>query len=402
MLTFMIIGDGMSDLPLPELDGHTPLEAADCPNMTRLSSIGRSGLLDPLGPGTVAESEEAIMTILGYKDITEQISRGPLEALGAGLTLQKSDLALRCNFACVSEDLKILNERADTSGIDYKALSESLKNYCSRSWGVELQFMPTWRFKGVLVLRGDNLSERVSAPIPQKGQKALRAHAKDESPEAKITAEIINSIINQSKQILRVSSSGISTSVKDLSNIMIPWGIGRQLSAQSFQSKYGLRGLCVAGANLVRGIGKLSGMDVPLVPGATGGVDTDTEAKAEEALESRKDHDFILIHVGGPDEASHDGDVASKIMIIEKIDSMLGRLLDGVDLEQTVVVLLADHTSSTASRRHTYHPTPIVIACGPVEPDRVREYNEQAAARGDLGRLSGAELLQSVLAQASQ
>lgn len=396
----MIIGDGMSDLPLPELDGRTPLEAADCPNMTRLSSIGRSGLLDPLGPGTVAESEEAIMTILGYKDIIEQISRGPLEALGAGLTLQKSDLALRCNFACVSEDLKILNERADTSGIDHKALSESLRDYCSRSWGVELQFTPTWRFKGVLVLRGDNLSGRVSAPIPQKGQKASRAHAKDESPKARRTAEIVNSIINQSKQILKVGSSGISTSVKDPANIMIPWGIGRQLTAQSFQSKYGLRAACVAGATLVRGIGKSSGMAVPSVPGATGGVDTDTEAKARTALESRKGHDFVLIHVGGPDEASHDGDVASKMMIIEKIDSMLGRVLDRVDLRQTVVVLLADHTSSTASRRHTHHPTPIVIAGGRVKPDSVMEYNERVVTEGGLGRISGAGLLRSVLAQA--
>ena len=400
MLTFMIIGDGMSDLPLPELDGHTPLEAANCPNMTRLSCIGRSGLLDPLGPGTVAESEEAIMTILGYEYIAEQISRGPLEALGAGLTLQNNDLALRCNFACVSEDLKILNERADTSGIDYKAFSESLSDYCSRSWGVEVQFMPTWKFKGVLVLRGDNLSGGVSAPIPQKGQKASRAHAKDESPEARRTAEIVNSIIDQSRQILRGFSSGVSISVKNPANTMVPWGIGRRLTAQSFQSKYGLRGLCVAGATLVRGIGKLSEMDVPSVPGATGGVDTDTEAKAVAALESRKDHDFILIHVGGPDEASHDGDAASKIMIIEKIDSMLGLVLNGVNLDQTIVVLLADHTSSTAWRRHTPHPTPMVIAGGPVQPDGVREYNEQAAAKGSLGRLSGAELLHSVLAQA--
>ncbi len=401
MLTFMIIGDGMSDLPLQELDGRTPLEAADCPNMTRLSSIGQSGLLDPLGPGTVAESEEAIMTILGYQDVAEQISRGPLEALGAGLILQDNDLALRCNFASASEDLRILNERADTSGIDYKAFSESLRDYCSRSWGVEVQFMPTWRFKGVLVLRGDNLSGRVLAPIPQKGEKASRVHAKDESPEARRTAEIINSIINQSKQILGVASSEISVSAKNPANMMVPWGIGRQLTTQSFQSKYGLRGLCVAGATLVRGIGNLSEMDVLSVPGATGGVDTDTEAKAVAALESRKDHDFILIHVGGPDEASHDGDAASKIMIIEKIDSMLGRVLDGVDLDQTIVVLLADHTSSTAWRRHTHHPTPMVIAGGPVQPDRVREYNEQAAAKGGLGRLSGAELLHSVLAQVS-
>jgi 2,3-bisphosphoglycerate-independent phosphoglycerate mutase len=395
----MIIGDGMSDLPMAELGGRTPLEVADCPNMRRLSSAGQSGLLDPLAPGKVAESEEAIMTILGYGGLTGRVRRGPLEAQGAGLTLRKSDLAFRCNFALVSEDLKVLGERVEAPRIDYQEFSESLDEYCSFRWGVELKFIQTWRFKGALVLRGDGLSERVYTPVPRKGQEALGACARDDSPEAKRTVEIVNSIILQSRRVLEDCYRRGSGLRGGSANIMIPWGVGRKLTAQSFQARHGLRGLCIAGAALVRGIGKLLGMSVPSIPGTTGGVDTDTEAKASAALHSSKFYDFILIHVGGPDEASHDGDATSKIAIIEKIDSMLGRVLDRVDWGQSILVLLADHTSSTELRMHTHHPTPIVVADSDAKPDRVLGYSEIAAAEGDLGRLPGAELLQLILAR---
>ncbi len=384
---------------MPGLGDRTPLEIAKCQNMARLCSKGRSGLLDPLGPRVVAESEEAIMAILGYYHLGNHLTRGPLEALGAGFFLKENDLAFRCNFASVDEELRILDERVDSSAIDYSGFTESLSNYCSNSWGVEALFKITWKFKAVLVLRGDGLSTRVSTPPPQKGKLASGSWAAEDTPEAKRTSRILNSIVAESRKIL---SEYLTKDIPGRpANVIVPWGVGRKLSADPFRSKYGLKSACVGGAALIRGIGKLCGMTVVSVPGATGGTDTDTLAKAKASLEACKDHDFILIHVGGPDEASHDGDLTSKILIIEKIDSMLGHILENINLEESMVALLADHTSSTVLRRHIDHPTPLVIAGSGIGSDNVREFSERAAANGGLGRIAGADVMQLVLDHAS-
>jgi len=398
MPVFMIIGDGMADLPVPELGGRTPLEIADCGNMTRLCSRGRSGLLEPLGPGVVGESEEAIMAILGYSHLRTRLTRGPLEALGTDLSLDENDLAFRCNFASVSKDLVVADDRVDNATLDSSKFTESLNDFCCDFWGAEAQFRATWKFKAVLVLKGDGLSTDVSTPPPQKGMVASRTHPTKDTPEAKRTSTMLNSIIAESNKIL--SKTLTKENLGQETGVLVPWGIGKRFSADSFESKYGVNGACIGGAALIRGIGRLCGMTVVPVPGATGGPDTDTLAKARASLKACKEHDFILVHVGGPDEASHDGDIASKILIIKKMDSMLGHILDNVDLNETVVTLLADHTSSTVLRRHTHHPTPIAIAGGRTQSGRVKEYSERATANGELGRTAGEGLMQLVLDQA--
>ncbi len=389
----------MSDLPLPELGGQTPLEIASCANMARLASQGSSGLLDPLGPGLIAESEAAIMTILGYSNLSTKIARGPLEALGAGLVPEGNDLAFRCNFSLVDKDLRVLKERVDASDADRSEFTESLRAYCSDSWGVDLSLKVTWRFKGVMILRGEKLSPNVTTPPPKQGERASRAYALEETTAAKRTVAIINSITEHSNKILSRELEGPTSSNKRQANIMIPWGAGRKSSPESFYSRFGLRAACVAGAPLARGIGRLCGMTVPMVAGATGGIDTDIEAKTKSAIEACKDHDFVLLHLGGPDEASHDGEVASKILIIKKIDLMLGDLLDTLPLDNTLVLLMADHTSSTILRRHTCDPAPVTIAGRQIEPDNVTEYSESAAARGRLGRILGSQIMDMVIKQ---
>ncbi len=58
------------------------------------------------------------------------------------------------------------------------------------------------------------------------------------------------------------------------------WGEGRQPRMPSFHDLYGLSGAVVAAVDLVRGIGRLAGLDVIDVPGATGDLDTNYRAKA--------------------------------------------------------------------------------------------------------------------------
>ena len=50
----LLVGDGMGDYPLPQLDGKTPLEAARTPNMDRIAACGiglANTIPDGLEPG---------------------------------------------------------------------------------------------------------------------------------------------------------------------------------------------------------------------------------------------------------------------------------------------------------------------------------------------------------------
>jgi 2,3-bisphosphoglycerate-independent phosphoglycerate mutase len=126
-------------------------------------------------------------------------------------------------------------------------------------------------------------------------------------------------------------------------------------------------------------------------------VDTNTEAKAKAALKAIGNNDFVMVHVEGPDEASHDGNIQGKISIIKKIDSMVGSITNRVDPAEVAVVLLADHVTSLRLRKHTGDPVPIAIASPEVVRDGVRSYNERAASTGGLGRIRGKHVMPLIL-----
>jgi len=133
----------------------------------------------------------------------------------------------------------------------------------------------------------------------------------------------------------------------------------------------------------------MAGMKVIDVPGATGSVNTDLNAKAKAALKALKTHELVLLHVKGFDEASHDGNAAAKVKLIERTDKELKPLISAADF----VVLAIDHTTPVTVREHTGDPVPIVIAGPSVRTDDVRAYGERAAVQGGLSRIRGKDLL---------
>ena len=91
--------DGLGDDPIPEFGGMTPLEAARTPNLDRLASDGREGLVYTVGRDIAPESDIAVFAILGYDPRQDHPGRGVLEALGCGMAFEDGDLAHRVNFA---------------------------------------------------------------------------------------------------------------------------------------------------------------------------------------------------------------------------------------------------------------------------------------------------------------
>src|SRR5438552_3305974 len=108
----LVIFDGLGDRPLTELGHKTPLESTPRPNLDWFAANGVNGLVDPIAPGIVAGSDTSHLALFGYDPHEVYTGRGPFEAAGVGIDLQKGDIAFRGNFASVDEDMRLTDRRA--------------------------------------------------------------------------------------------------------------------------------------------------------------------------------------------------------------------------------------------------------------------------------------------------
>src|SRR3989338_8466363 len=100
MKGILVVIDGLGDLPNRFLGDKTPLEAANTPNMDFLATRGELGRMDTVKPGYIPGSDEGIVSLFGND--SSYVSRGVLEAVGAGLKVVRGDLCLRTNFATIN------------------------------------------------------------------------------------------------------------------------------------------------------------------------------------------------------------------------------------------------------------------------------------------------------------
>mgnify|MGYP000512698369 FL=1 len=81
-----VLLDGVGDLPHPDLDGRTPLEAANTPTLDKIASNGSIGEVISVGKGIAPESDIAVFNMLGYKfEHADYAGRGVIEAIGVGI-----------------------------------------------------------------------------------------------------------------------------------------------------------------------------------------------------------------------------------------------------------------------------------------------------------------------------
>jgi len=178
-----------------------------------------------------------------------------------------------------------------------------------------------------------------------------------------------------------------------VANIVLTRGAGTLPALPSFKSLYDLRGACVTGTALVKGLATAAGMEVMDVKGASGGLKTDYEAKAKAAIEGSKERNFILLHIKAPDIAGHDGDFKAKVRSLEEADVLVGQIIDEIDIGLNYVALTADHATPVGYATHTADPVPIVIGGPDVQASRLSKFSEANAMRGNLGRIRGVNLM---------
>jgi 2,3-bisphosphoglycerate-independent phosphoglycerate mutase len=395
----LVVCDGMSDRPVREFGDKTPLQVARTPAMDAIARSGVSGMMDVIAPGIIPGSDTAHLALFGYDPYKVYTGRGPIEAAGAGIEMAKGDVAFRCNFATVDSDMRVIDRRAGRIRDGTSDLAKALTGM--RIDDVELVFKEGSEHRGVLVMKGPGLDQRVSEIDPHVEGPLLESRPL--VPEAAKTASALNEFARRSHEMLEKHPVNESRRAEGLppANIVLPRGAGSVGELDSLEERFGIRGAGIAGVTLIKGICRLVGMDVVDVPGATGGLDTDYLEKAKAALRSLETHDLVFVNVKSSDVAGHDGDFRLKVQVIENIDGMLGTILKDLH-EDVIVAITADHSTPVTVRDHSADPVPVAISGGGGRVDGVREFDEISAAAGSLGRIRGMDLMPILLGMANR
>jgi len=397
MKAILIIADGMADRPSKELNWKTPLEMAHKPSLNMVAKTGICGIMDIISPGIPPGSDTATLALLGYDALKVYSGRGALEAIGSGLQVLPNDVAFRCNFATVNEKRVVLDRRANRiANEEATQLAKSLQKVKLKQQRVKFTFKNTIQHRAVLLLHGPKLSIVVSDSDPEKtGVKVSEIKPLNKSSEAKRTAQIVNELMAKFHNILEAHPINKERIKRKMpaANFILCRGAGKIPNVKPLPEIYGIRGACIAAAALVKGVCKVAGMSLIDVKGATGTPQTDFMAKAKATVQALKSNDFVVLHVKAMDAVSHDGDLKQKIELIEKVDRMVGYILDSADLDTTYVAVTADHTTSCITRDHEGDPVPIAITGSQVRRDDVAEFDEKACAKGGLNRIRGMDLM---------
>ncbi len=391
----LLIFDGMGDRPVAELGGLTPLEAAETPNLDDLARSGVNGIMDPIAPGIRPGSDTSHLSYLGADPYQWYTGRGPFEAAGIGLDVKPGDVAFRCNFATVDENMVIVDRRAGRIVEGTHELAQAIDGMEIR--GVKVIFKESVAHRGALILRGSGLGQNVSDVDPHEVGRPLRPCVALE-PGSDKTASVINDFVRISHDRLEKHPVNIERKRRGLlpANVLLPRGAGILKEIPAFKERFGLSGAAIAEVGLISGVAKVLGLEVIEVPGSTGGLDTDTKAMAKAAIAALEGHDFVMMNVKGCDIAGHDGDAKAKVTMIQRLDEMVGGMMPSVG-DGTYVAVTADHSTPVSVRNHSGDPVPLAIAGRGVRADDVTEFGERSCSRGGLGRIRGKDLMNILL-----
>ncbi len=362
MKYIVLIGDGMADRPLKELEGKTPLQKAFTPNMDRLAREGTIGMVRTIPPGFHPGSDVANLSILGYDPGKYYSGRAPLEAASMGVDLKESDVAYRCNLVTLKFDKeKTRAVMEDYSGghISTDEARDLIKEINNELGTGAIRFYPGVSYRHLMVWQDGMLDVECVPPHDITGKEIA-----DYLPSGQ-GEEILRNLMRSSVGVLAchpVNRERASKGKKPANSIWL-WGQGRKPQMPTFSRKYALSGALVSAVDLTKGLGVYVGFEILSVPGVTGYIDTNYKGKAEYSLKALERCDFVYIHVEAPDEAGHSGNCQDKVKAIEDFDALVvGTVLRGAKaFEEYRILLMPDHATPVEVRTHTSEPVPFVI-----------------------------------------
>ncbi|WP_353683291.1 2,3-bisphosphoglycerate-independent phosphoglycerate mutase [Thermodesulfovibrio sp. 3907-1M] len=374
-----IILDGVGGLPV---NGKTELEAANKPNLDALSRISACGLHIPVAHGITPGSGPGHFGVFGYDPIKYEIGRGVLEALGVGIELKKTDVALRCNYATIKNGI-IIDRRAGRIPTEKNVeLTERLSNQIKEIDGVKIILKPGKEHRFCLVLRfPENITEKEAVVTDTDPQKEGKPPAEPVplNEESRKVAEVAKKFIEKAEEFLKN---------EERANYVLLRGFSALPHIPTFEEKYGLKACSIAVYPMYRGITRLLGMETIPVEG-------DIKEEVELLKKVYKDYDFLFVHIKKVDSFGEDGNFEGKVKKIEEFDSFLPEI---ISLNPDTLVITGDHSTPSLLKAHSWHPVPLLINSPYVFGGLVNAFTERECLKGELGIIPATAIMPLVLA----
>ena len=393
MKYIVLVGDGMADYPVKALGERTPLEAARTPNMDYVVSHGVLGRAKNIPEKMTPGSDVATISIMGYDPAQFYTGRGPLEAANLGIDLAGDDVAFRCNLVTASGDTLTDYSAGHITTPEAAQLITAVNG----ALGTEkISFHHGVSYRHLMVARGgahDGLDKLECKPPHD-----ITGGSITQNLPKGTGAEILTDLTERSRQVLEGHEiNHVRIDLKENpANMIWLWGQGRKPNMPTFKEKYGVDGSVISAVDLIKGLGRILGLEVINVPGATGYYDTDYAGKAKAAIKSLKKHDYVFVHVEAPDEAGHNGDLQEKMLAIERFDQFIvGTFLKEFSGNADVrILVMPDHATPLALKTHTADPVPFaIVGKGAVSGGNLC-YSETEAAKTSLFFEKGHELME--------
>ena len=383
MKYIVLVPDGMADEPMEQLAQKTPLEVAEKPNMDYIVRHGVLARARTIPPHLAPASDVANLSILGYDPGKYYSGRAPLEAAYMGVELRDGALAFRCNLVTVSDEKMADYSAGHISSGEASILIGELNKALGSD---EVRFYPGVSYRHLVVLKNDKISD-LAAALCTPPHDILAQPIKKFLPKGR-ESQILIDLMERSKAVL--SSHEINKVRIDLkenpANMIWLWGQGQKPEMPLFKDKFGLTGAVISAVDLIKGIGKIIGLDVINVEGATGYYDTNYLGKAQAALDALKTHDFVFVHVEATDEAGHNGDLRMKIATIERFDKMVvGPILEAFkDRNDFRLLVMPDHATPVNLRKHTSSEICVAMMGYGIAKNGFNDFTEAESRKSDI------------------
>lgn len=386
MKYIILIGDGMADNAIDELGGKTLLEAADTPNLDLIASSGTFGLFSSVPKGFPPGSDVANLSILGYDPAKYYTGRAPLEAASIGVKLKPDDVAFRCNLVTIREkDGSELMEDYSAGHISTEEAREIIKSLDDDE-GLSkegVRFYTGTSYRHLMVWEGapKGADKMALTPAHDISDKTTAAFL----PKGECADKLIR-LMELSRPVLKnhpVNKKRAAEGKKQATSVWL-WGQGKAPAMPAIKDRFGIEGSIISAVDLMKGIGIYAGLEVIKVPGVTGYLDTNYKGKADYALASLINKDFVCVHVEAPDEAGHNGSLKDKLRAIEDFDKeVVSRVLKGAEkFGEFTVLALTDHPTPVRLKTHTSDPVPFALYSGTGGPKKSGvKFSEPAAKR---------------------
>ncbi|MBI3410415.1 MAG: 2,3-bisphosphoglycerate-independent phosphoglycerate mutase [Planctomycetes bacterium] len=376
----LLVADGLGGLP-EELGGKTELESARTPNLDACVREGVCGHTIPVLPGITPGSGPGHLGLFGYDPLEYRIGRGILEALGINFQVGARDVAARGNFCTVDVKGLISDRRAGRPSTE-RCVAMCQKLQTIKVPGVELFVEPVREHRFVVVMRGDNLGDKVNDTDPQQiGAAPLAAVGED--AHSQNTAKAVNAFVQQAGSVLKGETP---------TNMVTLRGFARYPAIETMKDVYGLHPVCIAVYPMYKGLARLVGMDV-----------VDAGSTLSDQIETLKDvwakYDFFFLHYKYTDSTGEDGNFEAKVEMIERLDAEIPKIRG---LNPDVLIVTGDHSTPSKLKSHSWHPVPVLLWAETCRPDGVVEFGESYCLRGGLGQFPAMYLMPLAMAHAGR